>query len=194
MIGRAYDKRKRFSLGIQSMEYIIKEIPDCELKIISNLTNIHSLQNICKNLNLFNNIKFIEYTSIPEIYFRNISLHIFPSISEGFPLVLSETKIYGIPTILLGIDYVSIVKGGTIIIFDDLPETIAKETIKILKNYKYNKKLGIEARKSMKELNNEFLFKKWINLIISIYNNKSFYHNLRKKEKKISINSALNNL
>ena len=36
MIGRGDNKFKRISLGIQSMEYIIKEIPECEMKIISN--------------------------------------------------------------------------------------------------------------------------------------------------------------
>ena len=39
MIGRASDKLKRFNLGIQAMEYIIKDIPLCLMKIISNITN-----------------------------------------------------------------------------------------------------------------------------------------------------------
>ena len=192
MIGRANDKKKRFSLGIQSVEYIVKEIPECEFKIISNITGINHLKNICNNLNIQNKIKFIEYTLIPDIHFKNASLHIFPSITEGFPLVLSEAKIYGIPTILLGIDYVSIAKGGTIVIFDELPETIAKESIKILKDNKYHKKLSSEARRSMKTLNNNFLFKKWVYLILSIFNKGNFYQNLRKKDTKISLNCSLN--
>ena len=63
---------------------------------------------------------FVGYTSIPEIYFKNSSLNIFPSIAEAFPMVLSETKMYGIPNILVGIDYVSNIKGGSIIIYDDV--------------------------------------------------------------------------
>jgi len=35
MIGRADDALKRFDLGIKEMEIIIKEIPDCEMNIIS---------------------------------------------------------------------------------------------------------------------------------------------------------------
>lgn len=54
----------------------------------------------------------------------------FPSITEAFPLVLCETKIYGIPNILIGLDYVSIAKGGVIINNDDSPENFAKEIIK----------------------------------------------------------------
>ena len=80
-------------------------------------------------------------------------------------MVLCETKIYGIPNILVGLDYISIAKGGTIIIYDDEPQSIANEAIKILKNNKYRKKLGEEARNSMKIYNNDLLFIKWITVI-----------------------------
>ena len=67
------------------------------------------------------------YTSTPEIYYKNI---------------LSETKIFGIPNILVGLDYISIAKGGTVIIYDDNSISIAKEAIKILKDINYRKELG----------------------------------------------------
>lgn len=40
MIGRASDKFKRHELGIKAMQYIIKELPECEMKIISDLHGI----------------------------------------------------------------------------------------------------------------------------------------------------------
>ena len=113
MIGRGNDKYKRFILGVKAMEYIMMENTACEMKIISNMN--YDLQNTIYNLYLEEHIKFIGFTLIPEIHFENASLHIFPSISESFGLVLSETKIYGIPNILVGLDYVQISKGGTII-------------------------------------------------------------------------------
>ena len=135
-------------------------------------------------LNLTNSIKFVGYTSTPEIYYRNATLHIFPSISESFGLVLSEAKIYGVPSILVGLDYVSISKGGTYIIFDDKPETIANEAIKILKEEEYKIKLANEARNNMLKYNNDILLKKWINLILAIYKGDNYYEELRNKEKK----------
>jgi glycosyltransferase involved in cell wall biosynthesis len=191
MLGRANDKKKRFEIGIQAMEYIIEDLPECELKIISNLTNISELKALIKNYNLKNNLKLIEYTSIPEIYFRNSSLHLFPSISEGFGLVLTETKIYGIPNILLGIDYVSASKGGTIIIYDDTSESLAKESIKILKNHEYKKKLGRESRKSMKKFKNKLLLNKWIELILSVNKGNYYYEILKKKNEKLTNLEAL---
>ena len=60
-------------------------------------------------------------------------------------------------------------KRGTIIIYDDNPETIAKESIKILKDDKYRKKLGREARNSMKKVRNNLIAKKWVKLLFAAY-------------------------
>ena len=179
MIGRGNNKYKRFKLGIYAMEYIIIYNSMCKMKLISNVDGTYDLNYLIYNLNLENYIKFIGFSLIPEINFKNSSLHIFPSISECFPMVLCETKIYGIPNILLGLDYVQISKGGTIIIYDDTPESIAKQSLKILNNEKKLKILGKEARNSMKKFKNQILFNKWVNLILSIYNGDLFYNNLK---------------
>lgn len=192
MIGRADDKIKRFTLGIKSMKFVIEKIPQCQMKIISHLNQIDNILNLINQLKLENNIQFVDYISSPEIYFKNASLHIFPSLSESFGYVLSETKIYGIPNILVGIDYVSIAKGGTVIIYDDNPKTIANEAIKILKNHKYRLRLGKEARRSMRFFRNDLLLEKWIKLILCIYNGDNYYIQLIKESKKISKNESLN--
>jgi len=192
MIGRADNKLKRFELGIQAMEYIIKEVSESEMRIITNITNIFYLKSIINNLNLENNVKFYEYSPTPEKYFKNISLNIITSISESFCLVLSETKIYGIPNILIGLDYISISNGGTVIIYDDSPEYIAKESIKILLYETYRLKLGKEARRNIRVFKNEILLQKWIKLIVSIYHGNFYYEKLRKLDKKISEMKALN--
>ena len=192
MIGRGNDKYKRFILGVKAMEYIMMENSICKMKIISNMN--YDLQNNIYNLNLEENIEFIGFTLIPEIYFKNANLHIFPSISESFGLVLSETKIYGIPNILVGLDYVQISKGGTIIIYDDSPESIAKESLKIMNDENYKKFLGKEARISMQKFNNQILHHKWVNLILSIYNGDIFYSKLKSQEKKINESELIKSL
>ena len=192
MIGRADNKFKRFNLGILSMEYIKENIKECRMKLISNLNGTFILQSLINNLGLKNKIEFVGYSITPEIYFKNASLHIFSSISESFGLVLCETKIYGIPNILVGLDYVSSSNGGTIIVYDDSPESIARESIIILRNNKYNKKLGKEAKFSMKKFNNNLLLNKWIKLLLSIYKDNRYYVSLRRKNSKINQSQALN--
>ena len=191
MAGSGNKKAKRFNLGIQSMIYIIEEIKESKMIIISSLFGIYDLESLVNNLNLKNIIEFVGFSLTPEIYFRNSSLHFFTTISESFGLVLCETKIYGIPNILLGLDYVSIAKGGTIIIYDDSPETIAKESIKLLKDKKYIKTLGKKSRNSMKAFINKLLFNKWIILLLSIYNGDNYYDILRDNAKKIDESEAL---
>ena len=192
MIGRGEDKRKRFDLGIKAMKYIVNEIHDSKMKIISDSTNLGNLKILVKKLNLENNIKFVGYTSKPELFFKNASLHLFPSSTESFGLALCETKIYGIPNIITGIDYISPAKGGVINIYNDNPKNIAKEAIKILKNAEYRKKLGIQARQSMSKFKNELTTKSWVELILAVYKGKKFYNNLLiKKGKKISNKKAI---
>ena len=192
MLGRAYAKKKRFLLGIQSMEYIVKEIPECVLKIISNHIGINKQQYFIENINLENNIKFIGYIASPDIFFKNVSLSIFPSLSEAFPMVLVETKIYGIPNILMGLDYIANLKGGTFIIYDDTPESLAKEAIYILTNKKDQKRLSLSARNSIKKFNNNLLLLKWIKLILSVYNNDDYCcRKLRDEDKKINEKEAV---
>jgi glycosyltransferase involved in cell wall biosynthesis len=191
MIGRGDDKIKRLDLGIEAMKYIIKDIPESEMLIISNLKGTNYLQEMVQQLNLKKVIKFVGYHSNPEQFYRNASLHIFPTLAEAFPNVLSETLVYGIPNILVGLDYVSAAKGGTVIIYDDSPLSIAKIAIKILRNKRLRKKLGKEARKNIKKYRNNLLFNKWIKLILSIYKGDDYYKKLQKEDIKISKNDAL---
>ena len=106
-------------------------------------------------------------------------------------MVLSETKMYGIPNILVGIDYVSNIKGGSIIIYDDNPESIAKYAINILNNEEYKKKLSKEARRRMKKYNNNNLFRKWVRLLISINKQNIDYKNLYSNKRKLPDNESL---
>lgn len=191
MIGRGDDKIKRLDLGISAMQYIVKDIPESEMLIISNLKGTNYLQKLTEQLNLTKIIKFVGYYPNPEQFYRNASLHIFPTLAEAFPNVLSETLIYGIPNILVGLDYVSAAKGGTIIIYDESPLSIAKISIKILLNKRLRKKLGEEARKNIKKFSNNLLLNKWIKLLLSIYKGDDYYKKLQKEDKKISKNDAL---
>ena len=68
---------------------------------------------------------------------------------------------------------------------------MANNAIKILKNIRYRKKLGKEARKSMKKFNNNILFLKWVQLILSVYKGDEYFELLRNKRKKISDEEAI---
>ena len=158
--------------------------------IISNITNNHYIKYLINDLNLEKQIKFTGYSSTPKIYYQNCSLQIFPSNSESFGLVLSETKIYGIPSILIGLDYISISQGGTFIIYDDKPEYISNKAMEIFKNKKLKEIFGNEARLSMEKYNNENLLNKWIELLLAIYNGDEYYNSLINRDNKMEKKQA----
>ena len=173
------------------MEYIINEIPECKMLIISEIKGMENLMILIDNLNLKNNIIFNGYTSMPEIYFKNSSLNIFPSISEAFPMVICETKIFGIPNIMIGIDYITVSEKGIEIIYDDCPELLAIKSVKLLLNYEYRKNLGTEGRKNMKRFNNDLLLIKWFKLIVSIYKGEIYFEIMKRNEKEMEKNNSL---
>lgn len=191
MIGRGNDGIKRFDLGIKAMKQVVSEIPQSEMKIISSLNKINNLFRLVKELNLENFVKFLGYSANPSIYYGNASIHLFPTLVEAFPNILSETKIYGIPNILVGLDYVACSHGGTVIIYDDSPLSLSKAIIKILNNKRYKKKLGRDARISMKRFKNHLILKRWIKIILSIYKGKENYQKLRNKDKKMKDRDAI---
>ena len=168
MVGRSEDPIKRYDIGIKAMKNIIKEIPESKMKIISKSNK--NYQRLIIDLSLEKNVIFTGYQKNIENFLKNASLHILSSLSEAYPMILGETKIFGIPSIICGLDYLALAKGGTIIIYDDNPDTIAKEAVLVLKDDKYRKKLGKEARESMKKHKNDLIVKKWIKLLFAVYN------------------------
>ena len=195
MLGRGTDPVKRYELPIEAMKYIIKEIPDCQMNIVSIVNK--KLQKMILKLKLENNVKFTGYMEKVETYLKNTSLHILSSLTESYPMVLGEAKIFGIPSILCGLDYLTLAKGGTIIIYDDEPTTIAKVAIKILKDKDLRKKMGHEARESMKYKKNKLLADKWSKLLLSVYrDDDKIYQELLNNKDKITddeANQILNN-
>ena len=165
------------------MEIIKKEIPDCKMKIVTDLKDINNLKKLTKELNLENSIIFREYSSSNDKYFNDISLNLLPSISEGIGLDICETKLFGIPNVLVGLDYLPCSKGGVSIIYEDNPNIIAKECIKILKDENYRKKLGKEAFESMRKYDNHEIGDKWMRLILSAYLDNTYYHRIQDEDK-----------
>ena len=100
MDGRAEDPIKRYDLGIKAMRSILKEIPECEMNIISSPND--KLERLISIFKLGKNVKFVGFHKNVDIYLKNSSLHILPSLSETYPMILGETKIFGIPTIICG--------------------------------------------------------------------------------------------
>ena len=149
MVGRLNDFIKGVKYAIKAMEIIVKEVPDAMLYLISSDSRVQHLKNLTRDLNLTQSIIFKGGTFNLTQVFHNCSVHMYASLSEAFPMALIEGKAHGMPVVGFDVPYSNPYQQGFIGVdlFD--VEGMARETIKLLKDYEYRKRKGEEAKKSL---------------------------------------------
>ena len=171
ILGRLNDSIKGIIYAIKAMYYIVKEVPDAILNLVSSDSRIQFLKDLTKELNLTNNIIFKPGTkNISEIFWDS-SIHMFTSISEAFPMAMNEGKAHGMPIVGFEIPYSLPYQQGFIGVelFD--VKGLARETVKLLKDYKYRKKMGEIAKKSLDVFKNNETVELWGRLCDSLLSN-----------------------
>ena len=195
ILGRLNDNIKGVKYAVQAMQYIVKEVPDATLYLISSDSRVQFLKNLTRDLNLTSNIIFRSNTYNLTQLFCNCSVHMYTSLSEAFPMALNEGKAHGMPVVGFKVPYSIPYQQGFIGVelFD--VEGLARETIKLLKDYDYRKRKGEEAKKSLDVLKNNDTIQLWGRLIDSLLSNdredyrrfqdeieKKFYNEARARE------------
>ena len=161
IMGREHDRIKGGYYGIKAMSEIVKEVPDAKLYFISADFSISFLRGVIKDLNLTKNVEIVHYVINISHYFLNSSILLCPSKSESFPMVMNEGKAHGLPIVAFNVSYSPSYQKGVILV-DMLNYTqMAKEAIKLLNDYNYRKKMGMESKLSLKEYSNEETANKW---------------------------------
>ena len=181
MLGRAADKVKGYYYAVKTMPLIVKEVPDAKLIILSSNSKINFLKDLAKNLSVSNNIIFNQYTANISEVFLNSSILMYTSLSEAFPLAMVEGKAHGLPVAAFDVAYSAPYQKGVIGVDMLDCEALAKETIKLLKDYNYRKKMGEESKKSLDQFsNNETIFL-WERLFTSLMQGEISYKKLQKE-------------
>ena len=173
ILGRLNDFIKGVKYAIEAMQYIVKEVPDATLNLFSSDGRIQFLKNLTRDLNLTKNIIFHSNTYNLSQLFYNSSVHMYTSLSEAFPMALNEGKAYGMPVVGFNVPYSNPYKEGFIGVelFD--VKGLARETIKLLKDYDYRKKKGEEAKKSLEMFKNNETVEIWGRLCDALLSNNS---------------------
>ena len=181
MLGRAADKVKGYYYAVKTMPLIVKEVPDAKLIILSSNSKINFLKDLAKNLSVSDNIIFNQYTANISEVFLNSSVLMYTSLSEAFPLAMVEGKAYGLPVAAFDVAYSAPYQKGVIGVDMLDCEALASETIKLLKDYNYRKKMGEESKKSLNQFsNNETIFL-WERLFTSLMEGEISYKKLQKE-------------
>ena len=181
MLGRAADEIKGIIYAIKSMSLIVKEIPDAKLILLSSSSNIEHLKNYSRTLNVYNNIKFNYYTENISQVFWNSSVLMYTSLSEAFPLAMIEGKAHGLPVVAFDVACSPPYQTGVINVDMLDCEALANETVKLLKDYDYRRKMGKEAKISLGQFNNADTEKLWEKLFVSLLKGKKYFRELQKE-------------
>ena len=167
------------------MKYIVKEIPDAKLTLVTSDSRIQFLRNLTKELNLTNNVFINYHTYNISSYFLNSSVHMYTSLSEAFPMAMNEGKAYGLPIVAFDVPYSPPYQDGVIVVDQLDCEALARETILLLKNYNYRKIMGQWAKKSLNRLSNKETIELWEKLFRSLLSNDTNdYRNLQNEVEK----------
>jgi glycosyltransferase involved in cell wall biosynthesis len=168
ILGRLNDWIKGVKFAIKAMEYIVKEVPDAVLYLVSSDSRVQYLKNLTRDLNLTKNIIFKGGTFNLTQLFHNSSVHMYTSLSEAFPMALIEGKAHGMPIVGFDVPYsLPYQKGFIGVELFDI-KGLARETIKLLKDYEYRKRKGEEAKKSLDVVKNNETVELWGRLCESL--------------------------
>jgi glycosyltransferase involved in cell wall biosynthesis len=181
MLGRLADKKKGVIYAIKAMELIVKEVPDAQLYLVSSDSSFNEFKNLTQKMNLTNNVVFTPFTCNISDYLLNASIFFFPSITEAFPMALNEAKAYGLPCLTFDISYSVPYQSGVVKVdmFDH--EALAREAIKLLKDYDYRVRIGREAKLSLNKFNNDDTTNMWSRLFNALMAGGDEYQKLRKE-------------
>ena len=168
VLGRLNDEIKGTIYSVKSMYYIVQEVPDAMLYLFSSDSRIQFLKDLTKQLNLTQNIIFKPSVKNLSEVFWNSSIHMFTSLSEAFPMAMNEGKAHGMPIVGFDVPYSLPYQQGFIGVelFD--VKGLARETIKLLKDYNYRKQMGAIAKKSLDVFRNNETVELWGRLCDSL--------------------------
>jgi len=180
ILGRASDKIKGVVYALKTMSYIVKDVPDSNLIFATSDTSMRGIENFAKSLNISNHIIIKYFPNITEV-FLNSSVLIFTSLSEAFPMAMNEGKAHGLPVVAFDVPFSIPYQSGVITVPQLNCVALARETVKLLKDYNYRKKKGEEAKKSLYQFNNNDTIHMWDRLFDSLDKGVEEYRKLQKE-------------
>jgi glycosyltransferase involved in cell wall biosynthesis len=181
MLGRQNDKIKGAIYAVKAMDLIVKEVPDAVLYIITSDSRIQFLKNLTADLNLTKNIKIVYHTYDISKYFFNSSIHMFTSLSEAFPMAMNEGKAHGLPIVAFDVPISNPYQTGVITVDSLDYVALAQESIKLLKDYNYRKRMGELSKLSLSKFSNEKTVELWEKLFQALREGKEKFRNLQKE-------------
>lgn len=170
-VGR-YTKQKGFDMLIQAFSLIHELIPDWRLRIVGQGEDEYLLKKLIVNYNLSDSIDLIPPTKAINKEYINAGIFALSSRWEGFVLVLTEAKSFGLPSVSFdcpeGPSDILIDKvDGFLVPPNDIKE-FSQKLLKLAVDADLRKKFGIAAKEDIKRLSPIGVFEKWNSLFCNL--------------------------
>ena len=183
-VGRYNDYVKKVDRIIESFGLVLKTVPDAKLMMVgvvdryskmSHLKN-RSINDLLHDNNISEaNIIFIGETADIGQYYSMASLIMLTSMSEGFPMVLTEASCFGLPMVcnrVPGLEDIVIDGYNGYLTPQGNIEALADSVCKILTDDKLRLDMGANAKKYVSKFNSVDISKRWKLLIDVITSDK----------------------
>ena len=155
MAGRVSEEKYPFE-AIQIFKMVHDKIPDIVLDIVGDGNLLQAAKKNVEDNNLGDSVFFHGKKGYEEIgaFFKQAACGLFTSKLEGYPMVILETKAYGLPMVMYDLPYLTLVEDGKGILASPVGDmdSMVNNLIKVMENLEYRKKLGNEARESFEIL------------------------------------------
>lgn len=171
-VGRISPEKRPFD-AIRIFQQIHARFPDATLTMVGKGESKEDLEDVkafAHRLGVDESIDFAGYHKDVAPYYQRADLLLFTSQYEGFPLVLLESKMHGVPIVMYDLPYVELVRDGAGVFAAPQEDLYAMTDLitRLFENRDLLQQAGREARNSLSAYDTEHLKEKWYALFNSL--------------------------
>ena len=189
-LGRLELSSKQYIDLIKIASVVKETIPDVKF-LVACAGDERPMEVIRENIEIFgveDNVELVPFITDVERYYKRARVHLVTSVTESFPMTITESKSFGIPLVLYDLPHLELLKDGKGYI--SVPQndvfSAADAIIKILTDDDYCRQLSAEAAESIVKFK-EFDFEKvWGDIIGRVASGSAEFEKSQINEKEMS--------
>lgn len=149
-VGRLSYEDKHPERALEVMSKVVNRHPEAHLTIVGSgdAQYEEDLFSIASNLGISDHVTFAGAHRNLRPFYQQAAVHIVTSSTEGYPLVIAESKVFGVPCVMYDIPTLQFLQQpqGLISVPQDNSDLMAEAICSILENDSLRNGLGKEAR------------------------------------------------
>jgi len=152
------DERKGHRYLLKAIQQILEEITDVDFIIIGRGSEKKKLKNLAKELNIQDNVNFIDFLTDEQlrIYYSSSEFFVLATLYDSFGIVFAEAMACGLPVVSTNIlSLQEVVDGGGILVEPRNSDQLAKAMLRLLKDEKLRQELSKKALEQAKKFSIE---------------------------------------